>query len=50
MWLLTVFVLYLLGLAAIGIYCARMNRTLADFVLGVRGESGHRRGSAPSRE
>ena len=36
MWLLIVFVLYLAGLTAIGVYCTRMNRTLADFVLGGR--------------
>ena len=36
MWLLIVFALYLAALAAIGAYCARMNRTLADFVLGGR--------------
>jgi len=35
-WLLIVFVLYLVGLAAIGAYCVRLNRTLADFVLGGR--------------
>ena len=32
--------MYLLGLAAIGIYCTRRNRTLADFVLGVSGIKG----------
>ncbi len=36
MGILVVFVLYLIVLAAIGIYCARLNRTLADFVLGGR--------------
>jgi len=36
MWLLIVFALYLVLLAAIGIYCVRLNRTLADFVLGGR--------------
>jgi len=33
---LVVFIVYLLALAAIGAYCARFNRTLADFVLGGR--------------
>ena len=36
MWLLIVFIAYLAVLAAIGVYCARFNRTLADFVLGGR--------------
>ena len=36
MWLLIVFILYLALLAAIGAYCVRFNRTLADFVLGGR--------------
>ena len=36
MWVLVVFILYLLVLAAIGVYCARLNRNLADFVLGGR--------------
>jgi len=36
MWILSVFVLYLVVLAAIGVYCMRFNRTLADFVLGGR--------------
>jgi sodium/proline symporter len=36
MWILSVFVVYLLVLAAIGIYCMRFNRTLEDFVLGGR--------------
>jgi len=36
MWLLTVFALYLILLAVIGVYCTRFNRTLADFVLGGR--------------
>ena len=36
MWLVAVFVLYLAVLAAIGVYCTRFNRTLADFVLGGR--------------
>jgi len=35
-WLLIVFVTYLVGVAAVGAYCARYNRTLADFVLGGR--------------
>ena len=36
MWLVIVFVAYLVVLAGIGAYCARFNRTLADFVLGGR--------------
>jgi len=36
MWVLVVFILYLMGLVALGVYCARLNRTLADFVLGGR--------------
>ena len=36
MWILSVFVLYLVVLAVIGVYCMRFNRTLADFVLGGR--------------
>lgn len=36
MWLLIIFILYLALLAAIGVYCLRFNRTLADFVLGGR--------------
>ena len=36
MWILIVFILYLVGVAAIGLYCVRLNRTLADFVLGGR--------------
>ena len=36
MWILSVFVLYLVVLAAIGVYCMRFNRTLEDFVLGGR--------------
>ena len=36
MWILSVFVVYLLVLAAIGVYCMRFNRTLEDFVLGGR--------------
>lgn len=36
MWLLIVFIIYLALLAVIGAYCARFNRTLADFVLGGR--------------
>jgi sodium/proline symporter len=36
MWILSVFVIYLVVLAVIGIYCMRFNRTLADFVLGGR--------------
>lgn len=36
MWLLAVFLLYLIFLAAIGLYCVRFNRNLADFVLGGR--------------
>lgn len=36
MWVLIIFVLYLAVVAAIGAYCARFNRTLADFVLGGR--------------
>jgi len=34
--LVIVFIIYLLALAALGAYCARFNRTLADFVLGGR--------------
>ena len=34
MAVLIVFLLYLVVLAAIGVYCTRLNRTLADFVLG----------------
>ncbi len=33
MWLLIIFIFYLVLLAAIGVYCVRFNRTLADFVL-----------------
>jgi len=36
MWILSVFVIYLIALAAIGAYCMRFNRTLDDFVLGGR--------------
>ena len=36
MAVLIVFVVYLVVLAGIGVYCARFNRTLADFVLGGR--------------
>lgn len=36
MWILDVFVIYLVLLAAIGAYCVRLNRRLADFVLGGR--------------
>ena len=36
MWLFIVFAVYLLVLAGIGVYCARFNRTLADFVIGGR--------------
>jgi len=36
MWILSVFVIYLVVLAAIGVYCMRFNRTLEDFVLGGR--------------
>ena len=36
MWLLSVFVIYLIALAAIGVYCMRFNRTLEDFMLGGR--------------
>ena len=36
MWILGVFIIYLVLLAAIGAYCVRLNRTLADFVLGGR--------------
>ena len=36
MWILSVFVVYLAVLAAIGVYCMRFNRTLEDFVLGGR--------------
>lgn len=37
MWVLSVFVLYLAGMAGIGAYFARRNRTVEDFVLGGRG-------------
>ncbi|MDP6046488.1 MAG: sodium/proline symporter [Phycisphaerae bacterium] len=36
MWILSVFVIYLVVLAGIGLYCMRFNRTLEDFVLGGR--------------
>ena len=36
MTVLVVFVVYLVALAAIGAYCVRFNRSLADFVLGGR--------------